>query len=71
MVASPLATYYLTASTIFIGNATYAGAAAAVAANLVLIAYIAVAIKEDSADRAEASGVADGQMGEGKRKKAQ
>jgi len=44
------------------GNATYAGAFAAVMANVVLIAYIIVAMREDQSDRIEA---------EQQRKKAQ
>jgi vacuolar ATPase assembly integral membrane protein VMA21 len=36
------------------GNATYAGAFAAVMANVVLIAYVIVAMKEDQSDRLEA-----------------
>lgn len=36
------------------GNATYAGAFAAVMANVVLIAYVVVAMKEDQSDRLEA-----------------
>lgn len=36
------------------GNATYAGAFAAIMANVVLVAYIIVAMKEDQSDRLEA-----------------
>lgn len=35
-------------STPFVGNATYAGISAAVMANVILIAYVAVAVMEDS-----------------------
>lgn len=35
------------------GNATFAGATAAVVANLVLIAYIIEALREDDADNSE------------------
>lgn len=36
------------------GNATYAGATAAISANVVLVAYIVVAYREDQADRVAA-----------------
>lgn len=35
------------------GNATYSGAAAAIMANVVLIAYIIAAVREDSTERDE------------------
>jgi hypothetical protein len=44
------------------GNATYSGAFAAIMANVVLFAYIIVAMREDQTDKIEA---------EEKRKKAQ
>ena len=37
-----------------IGNSTYAGATAAVMANVVLIGYIVVAMREDQSERLEA-----------------
>jgi hypothetical protein len=48
------------------GNATYAGAFAAVMANVVLFGYIIVAWKEDESDKLEAAAAE-----EEKRKKAQ
>jgi vacuolar ATPase assembly integral membrane protein VMA21 len=37
-----------------LGNATYSGAFAAIMANVVLVAYIIVAMREDQSDRIEA-----------------
>jgi len=62
MVCVPIGSYFLTLHLVFGGNATYAGAFAAVMANVVLIAYIIVAMREDQSDRIEA---------EQQRKKAQ
>ncbi len=36
------------------GNSTFAGAFAAIFANLILVAYVIVAMKEDQSDRLEA-----------------
>lgn len=36
------------------GNSTYAGATAAITANIVLVAYVVVAMREDQADKTEA-----------------
>ena len=57
MVVGPISLYFLTARTIFAGNTTYAGATAAVAANVVLIGYIVVAVREDQGDAMEAQAV--------------
>ncbi|MCJ1283777.1 vacuolar ATPase assembly integral membrane protein vma21 [Xylographa opegraphella] len=51
MVAGPIITYYLTLNTVFSGSSTWAGATAAVMANVVLVAYVIVAMKEDQSDR--------------------
>jgi hypothetical protein len=37
------------------GNATYAGATAALTANVVLLAYVVVAMKEDQSEAIEAA----------------
>ena len=39
---------------LYTGNATYAGGFAALLANVVLIAYVVVAMKEDQTDRLDA-----------------
>ncbi|KAI9879693.1 MAG: vacuolar ATPase assembly integral membrane protein vma21 [Pleopsidium flavum] len=51
MFAGPIGTYYLTLNTIFRGNSTFAGATAAIMANVVLIAYVIVAMKEDQSEK--------------------
>ncbi|KAG0051141.1 hypothetical protein BGZ83_004043 [Gryganskiella cystojenkinii] len=48
MIFFPIGTYFLSVDTYFSGNATYAGIAAAVVANLVLFAYVIAAVLEDS-----------------------
>ncbi|KAL9587114.1 MAG: hypothetical protein Q9212_000481 [Teloschistes hypoglaucus] len=50
MVAGPISVYFLTLNTIFRGSSTWAGATAAIMANIVLIAYVIVAMKEDQSD---------------------
>ncbi|KAK8164148.1 VMA21-like domain-containing protein [Phyllosticta citrichinensis] len=54
MIALPIGSYFLTVNTIFRGNSTLAGGLAAVMANVVLIAYVVVAFKEDQTERLEA-----------------
>jgi hypothetical protein len=54
MAALPIGSYFATVNSVFRGNSTYAGGFAAVMANVVLIAYIVVAMKEDQSDRLEA-----------------
>ncbi|MCJ1361305.1 vacuolar ATPase assembly integral membrane protein vma21 [Acarospora aff. strigata] len=51
MFAGPIGTYYLTLNFIFGGNSTFAGATAAIMANVVLIGYVIVAMKEDQSDK--------------------
>ncbi|OAA61006.1 Vacuolar ATPase assembly integral membrane protein VMA21-like protein [Niveomyces insectorum RCEF 264] len=49
MVVAPIGSYFATVDALFGGNTTYAGATAAVVANVVLIAYVVVAFREDQA----------------------
>ncbi|KAI4167332.1 MAG: hypothetical protein LQ343_007293 [Gyalolechia ehrenbergii] len=51
MLGGPIGVYYLTLNTVFHGSSTWAGAAAAFTANLVLIAYVIVAMKEDQSEK--------------------
>ncbi|KAL8874607.1 MAG: hypothetical protein Q9174_000070 [Haloplaca sp. 1 TL-2023] len=51
MFGGPIGVYFLTLNTIFHGSSTWAGATAAVTANLVLIAYVIVAMKEDQSEK--------------------
>ena len=53
LVTVPLGTYFLSVKSIFKGNSTYAGALAAIMANVVLVGYLVVAIQEDQSDRKE------------------
>ncbi|KAF2146935.1 uncharacterized protein K452DRAFT_242161 [Aplosporella prunicola CBS 121167] len=53
MVTLPIGTYFLTVNSVFKGNSTFAGGLAAVVANVVLIAYVIVAMKEDQSERLE------------------
>lgn len=54
MAGLPIGSYFATVNTVFGGNSTYAGGFAAVMANVVLIAYVVVAMREDQSDRLEA-----------------
>ncbi|KAI8940154.1 vacuolar ATPase assembly integral membrane protein vma21 [Plenodomus lindquistii] len=47
MITLPIGTYFFTAAFVFKGNATYAGGLAALMANVVLIAYVVMAFKDD------------------------
>ncbi|OCK80700.1 hypothetical protein K432DRAFT_37458 [Lepidopterella palustris CBS 459.81] len=51
MFTMPIGTYFLTLNLLYGGNSTFAGATAAIMANVVLIAYVLVAMKEDQSDR--------------------
>lgn len=68
MIVLPIGTYFFTVSYVFngkysnclvlfttdcTGNATYAGGLAALMANVVLIAYVIMAFKDDQAEQAE------------------
>jgi len=51
MITMPIGTYFLTLNSLYRGNSTFAGATAAIMANVVLIAYVVVAMKEDQSER--------------------
>ncbi|POR31628.1 Vacuolar ATPase assembly integral membrane protein VMA21 [Tolypocladium paradoxum] len=51
MIVLPIGSYFLTVNTVFKGNSSYAGAMAALLANVVLIAYVIVAMNEDESER--------------------
>jgi hypothetical protein len=53
LVTVPLGSYFISIKTFFNGNATYAGALAALMANVVLLGYLVVAIQEDQGDQLE------------------
>ncbi|KAK3695089.1 VMA21-like domain-containing protein [Podospora appendiculata] len=55
MIILPIGSYFATVDTIFKGNSTFAGALAAVMANVVLIGYVIAAMKEDQSDQLEES----------------
>ncbi|KAF2151700.1 hypothetical protein K461DRAFT_321887 [Myriangium duriaei CBS 260.36] len=52
MVTFPIGTYFLTKDFVFRGNSTFAGALAAVVANVVLIGYVIVAFNDDKSEQA-------------------
>ncbi|KAI4760632.1 hypothetical protein E4T52_07412 [Aureobasidium sp. EXF-3400] len=54
MIILPISSYFLTLNTLYSGNSTFAGATAAIIANIVLIGYVIVAMREDAGERAEA-----------------
>ncbi|KAK4447608.1 VMA21-like domain-containing protein [Podospora aff. communis PSN243] len=51
MIVIPIGSYFATVNTLFKGNSTYAGALAAIMANVVLIGYIVVAMNEDQSEQ--------------------
>ncbi|KAH6853690.1 VMA21-like domain-containing protein [Chaetomium sp. MPI-CAGE-AT-0009] len=59
MIVIPIGSYFVTVDTVFNGNSTYAGALAAIMANVVLIGYIFVAMAEDQGEQ-EGGGPGDG-----------
>ncbi|KAI6373964.1 vacuolar ATPase assembly integral membrane protein vma21 [Pyricularia grisea] len=54
MVVIPIGSYFVTVNSIFKGNSTYAGALAAIMANVVLVAYVVVAMNEDQTEQEKA-----------------
>lgn len=50
MIVVPIGSYFVTVNTIFSGNSSLAGGLAAVVANVVLVGYIIVAMREDQSD---------------------
>lgn len=55
MIVAPIGSYFLLLNTLFGGNSTYAGAFAAIMANVVLIGYVIVAFQEDQSEALEAA----------------
>ncbi|KAF7537440.1 hypothetical protein G7054_g3725 [Neopestalotiopsis clavispora] len=53
MIVVPIGSYYATVNTLFKGNSTFAGALAAIMANVVLVAYVIVAYNEDQSEQLE------------------
>ncbi|CAK7565573.1 MAG: vacuolar ATPase assembly integral membrane protein vma21 [Sporothrix epigloea] len=51
MIVAPIGSYFATVDNLFNGNSTYAGALAAIIANVVLVAYVIVAFYEDQSDQ--------------------
>jgi vacuolar ATPase assembly integral membrane protein VMA21 len=53
LIILPLITYFATVNSLFAGNGTKAGSFAALMANFVLFAYVAVVIRDDLAEQAD------------------
>ncbi|KAK0731775.1 hypothetical protein B0H67DRAFT_86343 [Lasiosphaeris hirsuta] len=51
MIVVPIGSYFLTVDNLFKGNSTFAGALAAIMANVVLVAYIVAAMREDQSEQ--------------------
>ncbi|KAL1585728.1 Vacuolar ATPase assembly integral membrane protein VMA21 [Cladosporium halotolerans] len=51
MITLPIGSYFLSVNALFGGNSTYAGALAAVVANVVLLSYVVVAFNDDKSER--------------------
>ncbi|KAG9238364.1 VMA21-like domain-containing protein [Amylocarpus encephaloides] len=55
MIVGPIGFYFASLNTLFGGNSTYAGASAAIVANIVLMGYVIVAFREDQSEAMEAA----------------
>ncbi|KAI4684863.1 vacuolar ATPase assembly integral membrane protein vma21 [Alternaria novae-zelandiae] len=53
MITLPIGTYFFSVNFVFKGNATWAGGLAALMANVVLIAYVIMAFKDDQEEMRE------------------
>ncbi len=53
MVVVPLGSFFFTRAYVFSGNSSYSGGFAALMANVVLIAYVIVAMLEDQGEQQE------------------
>ncbi|QKX57419.1 uncharacterized protein TRUGW13939_04531 [Talaromyces rugulosus] len=53
MIVAPIGMYFLSVNTVLKGKPSFAGALAALTANVVLVAYIVVAWQEDKEDQAK------------------
>jgi len=62
MITLPIGTYFFTAAYVFKGNATYAGGLSALMANVVLIAYVIMAFKDDQEELREEADKAKKQL---------
>jgi len=51
MITLPIGTYFVTVNNVFSGNSTWAGALAAIMANVVLVGYVVAAMREDQSER--------------------
>ncbi|KAI5463047.1 hypothetical protein BGZ63DRAFT_380384 [Mariannaea sp. PMI_226] len=51
MIVIPIGSYFVTVNTVFKGNSSFAGGFAALMANVVLVSYIIVAMREDQSEQ--------------------